>query len=483
MLRPESSQSPRGLDRFQPYAASFADRIRRHGFRVAGPALLLGAHAMALQAAHNAVQLGEVARKPNVVVVLADDLGYGDIGSYGVKDIRTPHLDRLAAQGVRLTDAYAAAPVCTPARAALVTGRYPQRSGIEWNFSRFNVGGAKCLASSERSIGHVLKRRGYRTALFGKWHLGSAPECRPRAHGFDEFFGFLGGTLDYYSHELGDGEPGLLENDTPVVREGYLTDLITDRAVRFIDAWHGEPFFAYVAYNAPHFPFQPPGRPDDVRRTKEERLAGTRQDYAAMVESLDAGVGRILAALDRHGLSRDTLVIFASDNGGERLSRNAPLFNGKKTLWEGGIRVPWLMRWPGRIASGTTSRQAAITMDITATILAAAGVDADPGADGIDLLPVLADAESNVERTFAWRIVGHPDRTMKVIRRGRWKYVMDGTAQKVDLLFDVRSDPAERHNLNYRHPDIMNALRSELARWERNLSADGTDAPPHEGGE
>lgn len=428
-------------------------------------------HAFAPETGQNAVQSHKIFRTPNIVVVLADDLGYGDIGTYGVSDIQTPNLDRLAAEGVRLTNAYAAAPVCTPTRAAWVTGRYPQRAGIEWNFGRFNVGGTHGLAPSDRSIGRVLKRRGYRTALFGKWHLGTAPEFRPRAHGFDEFFGFLGGGLDYYSHEFGDGKPGLLENDTPVIREGYLTDLITNRAVRFINARHREPFFVYVAYNAPHFPFQPPGRPDDIRRTREEMLAGTRQDYAGMVESLDAGVGRILSALDVNGVSRDTLVIFTSDNGGERLSRNAPLFNGKKTLWEGGVRVPWLMRWPGRIAPGTTSDQAAITMDITATVRAAAGTDADPAADGIDLLPMLERAASEVERTFAWRIGNHPDRTMKTIRRGRWKYVMDGTAEKVDLLFDVSADPAERHNLNYRHPDVMTELRGMLAEWERDMPA------------
>lgn len=227
-------------------------------------------------------------QKPNVVFILTDDMGYGDIGSYGVRDLRTPNLDRMASEGVRLPNSYANGSVCTPTRAAFMTGRYQQRVGLEYVLTPAIPD--RGLPTSEVSIAQMLKDNGYATAALGKWHLGYKPEFGPNAHGFQQFFGFLGSDIDHYSHRRISGDPDLYENLAPVVREGYMTDLLTARAVEFIREQRGKPFFLYLAYNAPHWPFQPPDRPDDIR-TRETWLNGNRRDYAAMVERIDSGVG------------------------------------------------------------------------------------------------------------------------------------------------------------------------------------------------
>src|SRR5712671_1153217 len=326
--------------------------------------------------------------RPSVVLILMDDLGYGDIGSYGVKDARTPNLDRLAREGVRLTDAYANAANCSPTRAALISGQYQQRWGIEWPLGSLPTDMSLGLPVTGASLPALLKKNGYATGLIGKWHLGFKPEYGPNAHGFDEFFGFVSGAVDYYTHRRGDGVPDLYENTKPVEVSGYLTDEITQRAVGFVDRHATTPFFLEVAYNAVHWPFQPPGMSaSDLHGPPQPSAAGdlslyqgpnakvpaTRRDYVRMLERADEGVGRIIAALERRGLTKNTLVIFTNDNGGEWLSRNAPLTNRKSTLWEGGIRVPLILRWPGHLPVNKSSPQVAITMDLTASILALTG--------------------------------------------------------------------------------------------------------------
>jgi arylsulfatase A-like enzyme len=409
----------------------------------------------------------EKPRRPNVLFILVDDLGYADLGCYGAKDIRTPHLDKLAKDGVRLTDCYAAAPVCSPTRAALITGRYPQRAGFEWviRYTEKQRG----LPAAAASLPKVLKKGGYATGLFGKWHLGYTPEFGPNAHGFDEFFGFLAADLDYYAHKDAIGDPGLYENTKLVEQKGYLTDLITDRSLAFLKKHAVEPFFLEVAYNAPHWPFQVPGKPDvrDVRTYGPE--TGTRADYIKMVEHLDSSIGKILAELDRLGLTKGTLVIVTNDNGGERLSDNGPLFHGKYTLWEGGIRVPCIVRQPGVIPAGITSAQPVITMDLTATVLAAAGAAVPAGVtlDGEDVLPILIGTKPVRERTFCWRLQrpGEPE-GQRAVRKGKWKYVLD---REVELLFDLEADPGERKTLAVKHPDTVAELRKALADWEAKL--------------
>jgi arylsulfatase A-like enzyme len=392
-------------------------------------------------------------------------MGYGDSDPYGAPDMRTPSLNRLAHEGVRLTDGYANGPVCTPTRAAFLTGRYQQRVGLEWFLlkDRKDAG----LPSSEASLGKMLKKSGYATGLFGKWHLGYKPEFGPNAHGFDEFFGMLDWSVDYYTHKDIDGEPDLFENTKPVERQGYMTDLITERAVAFIDRHAREPFFAYVAYNAMVSPIQPPDKPNDIR-TREMWGRATRQDYVRMVERVDEGVGSILKALDRNGLARDTLVVFTNDHGGQWYSRREPLFHGFGTIWEGGIRVPYLLRWPGHLPAGKVSNQPIITMDLTASILEATGTATVKGQDmdGLDVLPLLSGKQPPVERTFFWR-VDRPGRKQKAVRKGKWKYVWDNGSE---MLFDLEKDMSERHDLAYQQRDVVLELRNLVAQWEAELA-------------
>jgi arylsulfatase A-like enzyme len=436
---------------------SLDDQIR--WFRLV---LSLLALAFGLPAAHAAE--GKPAAKPNILLIVADDLGYGDLACYGGKDIRAPNLERLAAQGVRLTDFYASAPICTPSRASLITGRYPQRFGFDWviNYREKDRG----LPARGASLPALLRQRGYATALYGKWHLGYKARFGPNAHGFDDFFGFLAADLDYYAHTDALGDPGLYANTELVEEKGYLTDLITDHALAFLKRSAGKPFFLEVAYNAPHFPFQAPDRPDDRRtvRTYGPHV-GTRGDYVKMVERMDEGIGKLLAAVDEAGQTRNTLVIFLSDNGGERLSDNGPLFHGKYTLWEGGIRVPCLLRWPGVLPPRAVVTQPAIIMDLNASILAATGgLPPNVPLDGEDIVPVLTGKKPARERTLCWRLPRpNPYFGQMAIRRGSWKYVYD---REMELLFDLDKDRSEKRNLAYQHPEVVRALRSALAEWD-----------------
>ena len=423
----------------------------------------------------------EAQRPPNVVLVMMDDLGYGDLGSYGATDVRTPNADRLAREGVRFTDAYANGPVCTPTRAALITGRYPQRVGLEDVLGYAPGDRERGLPVLGHSLPALLKANGYVTGLFGKWHLGWKPEFGPNAHGFDEFYGFMSGAHSYHTNRAdlrrrGAGDPDLFENTVPVEASGYLTDELTRRAVRFISTNSDKPFFLEVAYNAPHWPFETPdhspmaGRPGEkqpLRQMPDDSAASTRQDYVRILERADRGVGEILKALEQRGLTNNTLVIFTNDNGGEWLSRNTPFFHRKGTLWEGGIRVPLIMRWPGKLPRGRTSDHVTTTVDLTASILAAAGVR-PPAAyrpDGVDILPVLRGEKPMPERAVFWRW-SRPDRQQRVVRKGQWKLLVDGPHL---MLFDLRADPGERADLAARHPDIVVSLQRLIVDWEAGI--------------
>lgn len=418
--------------------------------------------------------------RPNIVFVLVDDMGYADLGCMGAKDIKTPHIDRLAKEGLKFTDFYANAPVCTPTRTAFMTGRWQQRVGFEWamgftaeQFRRIDGKlvpepdiHALGLPTSETTVAEMLKAAGYATGAFGKWHLGYRDEFNPTRHGFDEYFGVLLGHADYYRYNYFDGTYELRDGDKPVKAEGYLTDLINQRATQFIRKHAQEPFFCYVPYNAVHSPYQPPNRPLPAV-TKEGMYDGTRRDYAAMLEKIDEGVGMMLAELEKQGILDNTIFVLSSDNGGERLSDNSPLFNHKQTLWEGGIRVPCLMRWPAKLPQGQLAHQPAITMDLTATFLAAAGA-APPSSltlDGLNLLPILSGQEPSRERTFCWR-VNRAARQQKAIRHGDWKYVLDGG---VDLLFNLKDDIGERRDLGYQNQAKLADLKSRLQAWEEGI--------------
>jgi len=421
--------------------------------------------------------------RPNVLLIIADDMGYGDIGAYGATDTRTPNLDRLASEGVRLTDFYANAPVCTPTRAALMTGRYQQRLMLERPLASVGPDLEAMLPVTGRSVPQLLKDAGYRTALIGKWHLGYKPESGPRAHGFEYFWGFLSGYLDWYTHVRGDGQHDVWENETPVQAQGYFHHETTRRAVAEIDrsVSDGRPFFLEVAYGAPHWPFQSPTVPSVAERRNNSMTpdpsdpnAATRADYVAIMEDFDAEIGRLLGRLNHHGLERDTLVIFMSDNGGEWLSRNSPLFHRKDTVWEGGVRVPAILRWPARLPRGRVSGQVGITMDISASVVAAAGAARrDLGFEGLDLVTLLATGRTQ-ERELMWRVI-RPNVQQRAVRSGDYKYVEDGGLR---FLFNVRTDPGERDDLTSREPSRVRSLRERLAVWETDVDGDARRRQP-----
>jgi arylsulfatase A-like enzyme len=320
-----------------------------------------------------------------------------------------------------------------------------------------------------------LKNNGYRTALIGKWHLGYKPEFSPLAHGFDYFYGFKSGLIDYYQHTDSDGQHDFFENDAPAHPEGYSTDLFTERSVKFIEDNAGSPFFLELAYNAAHWPFQVPDRPSVAPGNgrfvqPQDDQTSTRQDYIAILERADRGVGQILAALERKGLTRNTLVIFTNDNGGEWLSRNAPLFHRKQSVWEGGIRVPAILRWPGQIPAGKTSSQVGIVMDLTATILAVTNspVPQEARLEGINLVPLLKQGAQRLDRTLYFRYT-LPARRQRAVRQGDWKLMLDGANP---MLFNLAQDIGERHDLANQRMDIVKQLFPLITQWEQDVDAE-----------
>jgi arylsulfatase A-like enzyme len=429
-----------------------------------------------------AVNAQPAATRPNIVLIITDDVGYGDLGSYGAPDIKTPHIDSLAKAGVKMTHFYANGSSCTPTRAGLITGRYQSRVVLERPLGHAATDDGKLgLQPTGRSLPQLLKNAGYATGLVGKWHLGYQPQFSPLAHGFDSFFGFKAGYTDYWQHSDLAGAPDLFENDTAITADGYMTDLITDRSVKFITDHSRQPFFLEVAYNAAHWPYQDPDRPSRAVDNGRHLVAydentSTRADYVKIMERADQGVGKILAALDRQQLSNNTLVIFTNDNGGEWLSRNAPFFGRKFTLFEGGIRVPAIMRWPGHLPAGGVSTQVGITMDLTATILAISGanVPADAKLEGMNLMPLVASGGQPVPRTLYWR-VNTAGLNQRAIRDGNWKLMLDGLARL--YLFDLAKDPGEHDDVAASNTAVVRKLRQLLVAWEKDVDSEAKAQP------
>jgi arylsulfatase A-like enzyme len=408
-----------------------------------------------------------LAQRPNIIYVMTDDMGYGDLHGYGRKDYETPNLDKLASQGIKFVNAYSAGPLCTPTRTGYMTGRYPARTPVglieplTGEKKDIDLG----LTTAFPSVATLMKTSGYETVLIGKWHLGARPQHSPTKNGFDYFFGIHSGAADYISHNGTDRLPDLFENDVAVTQEGYLTDLFSQKAAAFIKQKHTKPFFLTVTFTAPHWPWQGPND-KPYSDSIDFRQGGSPAVYAAMMKSLDDGIGLLMKTLDDAGLSNETIVIFTNDNGGEKYSDNGGLAKAKGTLWEGGIRVPAFVRWPGKITRGTITQQVAITMDWTATILSAGGAraHADFPLDGIDLMPVMRGNNKIVERTLYWRTFQRSKQ--KAIRTGDWKYLQD---EKGEYLFDLGSDQQERNDLKEKHPDIFNKLKNKYADWEKTV--------------
>ena len=407
--------------------------------------------------------------RPNIIYIMADDLGYADLSCYGRKDYQTPNLDKLCAQGIKFMNAYAAAPVCTPTRSAFFTGRYPARLtvGLFEPIAEGIKDSLVGLSSQTPSIAYLLKKAGYETYLVGKWHLGYKPEFAPNKNGFDYFFGFKAGATDYISHTAFKGEPDFYENDKPIERNGYSTDLFGEKAIEIIKQKHQKPFFLALMFNAPHWPWQAPGdKPyDDSEWTK----GGSPQVYAAMMKSLDDAVGNIVKTIDDLHLSNNTVIIFTSDNGGERYSDNGIYKSGKMNLWEGGIREPAFIRWNGKLKENSVTNQVATTMDWTVTILALARTKADKKfpMDGMDLMPVLTGKKSEVTRTLYWRIFQRKQH--KAVLDGKWKWLQDEKGE--EYLFDLSVDPSEKNNLKEKFPETFILLKNKFSAWEKTVLA------------
>ena len=417
--------------------------------------------------------------RPNIVYIMVDDLGYGDLSLYGRTDYSTPAIDRLASEGTRFTHAYAIAPVCTPTRVGLMTGQYPARHRVGLFEPLELAHKGEGLSSADLTLPSRIKAAGYHTGMVGKWHLGRQAELRPGAHGFDRWFAILSGAADYVSHRATSpsvytGPHDLYQDDAEVFADGYLTDLFTDQAETFLRSTD-EPFLLNLEYNAPHWPWQQPGDPPYPEDAHPVTYGGSPEIYAGMMASLDAGVARVTDVLDELGYAANTVVIFTSDNGGDRFSDMGGLTGMKLQLWEGGIRVPAFVRWPGVVPAGVTTDQVATTLDWTATMLAAAGVEQPPGLDGIDLLPHLRGEVPPQERTVFWR--SNRWGLQHAIRQGDWKYLRvdaphsgagraPGTGE---FLFDLGRDPSETTNLADAHPDVLERLRRLYGEWETGV--------------
>ncbi len=404
--------------------------------------------------------------RPNIIYIMADDLGYADLSCYGRKDYQTPNLDKLCAQGIKFMNAYAAAPVCTPTRAAFFTGRYPARLtvGLFEPIAEGIKDSLVGLSPQTPSIASLLKKAGYETYLVGKWHLGYKPEFTPNKNGFDYFFGFKAGATDYISHTGFKGEPDFYENDKPIERNGYSTDLFSEKAIEIIKQKHQKPFFLALMFNAPHWPWQAPGdKPYDT----EWKKGGSPQVYAAMMKSLDDAVGNIVKTVDDLHLSNNTVIIFTSDNGGERFSDNGIYKSGKMNLWEGGIREPAFIRWNGKLKENSVTNQVVTTMDWTVTILALAKAKADKNfpMDGINLVPVLTGKKSEVKRTLYWRIFQRTQHN--AVLDGNWKWLRDEKGE--EYLFDLSVDPSEKNNLKEKFPETFMQLKNKFSAWEKTV--------------
>jgi arylsulfatase A-like enzyme len=435
--------------------------------------LLRGAAAgMIALAAGGDVAARPASKPPNIVFILADDLGYADVSCYGRPDLSTPNVDHIGSSGVRFLQAYANSAVCTATRTALITGRYQYRLrvGLEEPLAgNPDVG----LPPEHPTLPSMLKKAGYSSTLIGKWHLGVLPKFGPLKSGYDHFYGFRGGALDYFSHAAGHRDD-LWDDDVPIHQTGYLTDLLGGRTVEVINAYakSRQPFLISLHFNAPHWPWEAPGDEAESQRLAQPGSVGifdidggSQKTYQGMIEEMDRQIGRVLQALDANGLTENTIVIFTSDNGGERFADTWP-FTGKKTeLLEGGLRIPAVISWPAHLPGGRTTEQVAISMDWVPTLLAAAGAAPDPAypTDGMNLLPLLSENAATVPRKLFWRYKANAQRAA---RDGDYKFlkILDNT-----FLFNVVDDPLERANLKDREKDIYRRLVREWYDWNATM--------------
>ena len=407
-----------------------------------------------------------MARKPNIILILADDMGYGDAGCYGGKHLQTPAIDTLADRGLRFTDFHSNAPVCSPTRAALLTGCYQQRCGIEGVISAKNHR-EKGLSLENVTFADLLKTAGYRTAVFGKWHLGYEPRFNPRYQGFDEFVGFVSGNIDYHSHIDQAGVEDWWQDVELIPEEGYSTDLVTSHGLSFIQRHKDKPFCLYLAHECPHYPYQGPNDPADRTVGKPEPILGRRKDrtaaYKEMMESMDTSIDRIVRKINSLDLEKETFIFFCSDNGPTGPGSSGPLKGKKGSLWEGGHRVPGIAYWPSKIRPGTVTNETALTMDLLPTLASLAGLSPPTTLklDGVDLLPLMVGEKPLSERSLFWRF-----KNDCAIRKGPWKLI-NGESQS---LFHLDDDISETTNIIRKEQERGKSLEQKLMDWSRKIS-------------
>ena len=446
--------------------------------------------------------------KPNVLLIVSDDQGYRDLGCFGSGEVQTPHLDRLARGGIKLNSFYVAWPACTPSRGALLTGRYPQRNGIydmirneapdygyqykpgEYEATFERIGG---MDTREVLLPRVLKGAGYVSGIFGKWDLGVHRRFLPLARGFDDFYGFVNTGIDYYTHERY-GVPSMYRNNSPTTADKgtYCTDLFEREAVRFLEVNRRKPFFLYVPFNAPHGASnldptirggaQAPGRFKGMYPKLQEQVgteqrsrygetftvpnrAARRLEFVGSVTAMDAAIGRLLDLLDEYGIADNTIIIFFSDNGGGSSADNAPLRGRKGQMFEGGIRVPCIVKWPGKIPAGTTSNAFLTSLEILPTLCAATGAVPTKGVplDGFDMLSVLQGKRASARTEMFWQ-----RKLDKGARVGHWKWV---ESSRGNGLFDLRHDIGERRDLSKERPEILKRVQARFANWKKQMQA------------
>ena len=402
---------------------------------------------------------------PNIILIMADDLGYGDLSGYGSDYISTPVLDNMAAEGMKFTDYHSNGAVCTPTRAALMTGNYQQKSGLEGVIYVQEEKRIYGISSAQLTMAEIFKDAGYKTGMFGKWHLGYQPEYNPTQHGFEEFYGYVSGNVDYISHRDGIGIYDWWKNNEFSYDEGYVTDLITDEALKFMESNKERPFFLYLPHEAPHFPYQ--GRHDKADRLpgKDFDGHGSRKDkkqaYKEMVEIMDENIGRIFDKLKELNLDRNTFVLFCSDNGATKLGNNGNLNGFKSSLWEGGHRVPAIAWYPSKIKSGKVTDNTVLSMDVLPTLLSIASISTDHKFDGIDFSQTLFTNKKFKNRSTFWRY-----RNQFVAREGDWKYLK---IKDEEFLFNLQKDVKEQTDLKEEKPEKFGYLKSLMNIWESEM--------------
>lgn len=407
---------------------------------------------------------------PNLILIMADDLGHAGIGCFGNEEIQTPYLDQLAAEGLRFSNYYANSTVCTPTRAALLTGRYQQRSGMEGVIYVKGPTREVGMSPNEITLAELLKTQGYATGIMGKWHLGYDKAFFPTEQGFDEFYGYVSGNIDFHSHYDNAGIYDWWHNQDSLIEEGYVTDLITQHALDFIDQHQHEPFLLYIPHEAPHAPFQ--GRNDPGYRYPDQEFSyyGPVEDkataYKEMVEVMDEGIGRIIEKIKTLKLDENTLIVFVSDNGAERdYGHNGSLRGWKTNLFEGGIRVPGITWWPGKIPAGETDLPV-MSFDWMPTFLSLSGtpLPEDLKLDGQDLSGLLLQGDPLPQRPLFWRY-----RAQKVIRDDHWKLLVD--EKEGSMLFNLQADPNETIDLAAEQPELVQKLTQKLVAWELEMDS------------